>query len=643
MTIFNNIQEKSYFGFIDGLRAVAVLMVLVFHLEPKFLSGGFIGVDVFFTISGLLITQILVEKRELSYFGFLLARARRLVPAMSLVITIVAVISVTVVALPTEIAALSKTIITASTYVSNIFFYLTANYFDSTKENNMLLHTWSLAVEWQFYIFYPFLVYLFARGRHALFCLLILSLASLFYSTYFIHVDSNAVFYITPFRTFEFTLGGLVYVLSKQSKFLSVINGNTLVSNAVVVCSIVALIGLAICFDKGTLFPAINALYVSITTCLILAVGLSSTAIKSLCIVDNRFMRYIGAISYSLYLWHWPLIVGIRMYNPEQSLTQVILVGLTSFILAHFTHCYFENRYRKRTNKNNTIALILALFPLGIGFTIYGINKTSPELLNHLSERENQLLEVQRWAEVPGNCVARHETHEYFDCTIGSVDVEPTILVYGDSHAQMHVWALHEKLLQQGTSARYLTKGGCPPLFGAVLEQTSLNREACLELQNRFKSVLDTSPLINTAIISARWSVYADQKLLQDNEKNNYSDIETQLRLVIKYLEVSIDKIIIMDSLPEAAAPAPELIVRNLRVGKELKNFINQASNFELLSSLQNDKVEIVNLENILCQKNGVCPFFLNKSQVLFDSNHLTVEASKYVLERSLFYGASTN
>ena len=195
MTTSSNTQKKHYFGFIDGLRAAAVLMVLVFHLEPKFLSGGFIGVDVFFTISGFLITQILIEKRELTYFGFLLARARRLVPAMSLTVTVVAVISVAVVALPTEITALSKTIITASAFVSNIFFYLTANYFDSTKDNNMLLHTWSLAVEWQFYIFYPFVIYFFARGPNALLCLLILSLASLFYSAYFIHVDSNAVFY----------------------------------------------------------------------------------------------------------------------------------------------------------------------------------------------------------------------------------------------------------------------------------------------------------------------------------------------------------------------------------------------------------------------------------------------------------------
>lgn len=644
MTTYISNTEKHYYGFIDGLRAIAVLMVLVFHLEPNYLSGGFIGVDVFFTISGFLITQILIEKKELLYFQFLLARARRLVPAMALVTALVALLGIFFIALPTEINALNKSIITASGYVSNVFFFLTANYFDSTKDNNMLLHTWSLSAEWQFYLLYPFIIYFFARGRFAFLCLSLLSLITLIAAEFYVSHNIDAVFYLTPFRAFEFSLGGLVFVMQNSNLLKRYMGKSEFLANFVVIFSIITLLSLSVIYDKNTLFPGVRALWVSLVTCLILAIGLSLSApLGALKIIDNPFMKYVGKISYSLYLWHWPLIIGVRMYQPEPDEKQIVIVGIASFVLADLTHRYFENRFRKNTLQNNWIAIVLAIIPLFLGIVAYGVNKVSPELLNRLTENQRHLLSVQRWAKVPGKCIARHETHDYFDCIVGNVDAEPTMLIYGDSHAQMHVWALHEKLVQQGASARYLTKGGCPPLFGAVLEQTSLNREACLELQNRFKSVLDTSPLINTAIISARWSVYADQKLLQDNQKSQYSNIETQLRLVIKYLEASIDKIVIMDSLPEAAAPAPELIVRNLRVGKELKNFTNQASNFELLSSLQSDKVKIVNVEDILCQQNGVCPFFLNESQVLFDSNHLTVEASKYVLERSLFYGASTN
>ncbi|APD86963.1 hypothetical protein BM527_13195 [Alteromonas sp. Mex14] len=644
MTTYISNTEKHYYGFIDGLRAIAVLMVLVFHLEPNYLSGGYIGVDVFFTISGFLITQILIEKKDLPYFQFLLARARRLVPAMALVITVIALLGIFFIALPTEINTLSKSIITASGYLSNVFFFLTANYFDSTKDNNMLLHTWSLSAEWQFYLLYPFIIYLFARGRFAFLCLSLLSVITLMAAQFYLSHDSDAVFYLTPFRAFEFSLGGLVFIMLNKNLLNLYMGKSKFLANLVVIFSIVTLLSLSLTYNKNTLFPGVSALWVSLTTCLILAMGLSRTAqLGALKIIDNQFMKYIGKISYSLYLWHWPLIIGVRMYQPEPNVKQIVIVGIASFVLADLTHRYFENRFRKNTIQNNWIAISLAIIPLSIGIIAYGVNKTSPELLNRLTEHERHLLSVQRWAKVPGKCVARHETHEYFDCVIGNVDGEPTMLVYGDSHAQMHVWALHEELSKQGKSARYLTKGGCPPFFGAVLEQTNLNRQACLELQNRFKNVLDTSPLINTVIVSARWSVYAGQKLLKDNAKNQFSDIEEQLRLVINYLKDSVERIVIMDSLPEAAAPAPELIVRNLQVGKELKTFKNQATNYEFLGNLQNEKVKVIDVEKILCRQNGECPFFLNGSQVLFDSNHLTVDASKYVLERSLFHSDLTD
>lgn len=629
-----NNENKRYYGFIDGLRAIAVLLVFIFHLNPEWLSGGFIGVDVFFTISGFLITQILVSDSNLSYKQFLLARVRRLSPAMAIVITSILVLAVLVVSLPSELNSLSKSVITSSSYISNIFFYSTANYFDSTRESNMLLHTWSLAVEWQFYFIYPLLIYLFVRKKIITISLLLIAITSLIAAEVIILDDVDAVFYLTPFRAFEFTMGGVVFVLVNGKK-KTIPFALVPLANLMVVVGIAALLLLAFTFDESTLFPGLNAFWVSLATCLILYTGLKiSNHNRALGILDNAPARYLGSISYSLYLWHWPIIIIFRLYEPELSLFQLSCITAVSFILAHFTHHLFENRFRGRRATNNFYAIGLALVPIFAGLCIYSVNKYYPSLLVNLTEEEQAIIDIPRWEAVPGECKATHSSHEYYDCVLGDVTKDPTLLVFGDSHAQMHAWSLHEKLIELEKSAVYLTKGGCPPLIGAVLAKTIINKLACLDIQNRFVDALKENATIKIALVAARWHVYHNQVILKNNKSHQKTTFEKELEKTVSYLSQNVSKVIIMDSLPEAPAPAPELIVRNMRLGNRLETFENKAQNYKPLQSFKNEKIEVVNLEALLCIEHSECAYFIDNDLVLFDSNHLTQKASNFVLDR---------
>jgi peptidoglycan/LPS O-acetylase OafA/YrhL len=208
----------QYLAFIDGLRALAVAFVFIFHLNPEWLPGGFIGVDIFFVISGFLISTLLIKRvnEKKFYLDFVLARCRRLIPAY-LVVLAVTTCAATVLLLPNELKLYTESLLYSLIFISNIFFYLNSGYFDGASEQLLLLHTWSLSVEWQFYVVFPFAIIIinkFLSGRYfgALFVVFILASAITIYTTY---LNQSLAFYLSPFRVFELVFGGVVAVIVK--------------------------------------------------------------------------------------------------------------------------------------------------------------------------------------------------------------------------------------------------------------------------------------------------------------------------------------------------------------------------------------------------------------------------------------------
>jgi peptidoglycan/LPS O-acetylase OafA/YrhL len=333
---------------IDGLRAFAVLPVIFFHAGVAGFEGGFVGVDIFFVISGFLITSILVSELETGKFSivsFYERRARRILPALFFMMLLCLPMA-WLFLLPADLEDFSRSMVAVVAFVSNIFFWWTSDYFAAAAELKPLLHTWSLAVEEQYYLFYPVLLLsLWRCGRRSVFWVLaVASVASLVTAQIGIATKPVAAFYLLPTRAWELLLGSLVvFVVPKIDALL----------NNQVVAEIAAALGLMLIsyailwFDKSTPFPGAWALVPTVGTVLILAFARPATRVGRL-LGWGPFVK-MGLISYSAYLWHQPLIAFVRheaVSAPGPGLLAAVIA--TSLVLAHVSWRYVESPFRAR-------------------------------------------------------------------------------------------------------------------------------------------------------------------------------------------------------------------------------------------------------------------------------------------------------
>jgi len=349
-------QHKfTYRPDIDGLRAIAVLAVVAFHLGFASMAGGFLGVDIFFVISGYLITSIIAPKMAagtFSFKGFYLKRIRRLVPP-ALVTIFVTFIAAAFILDPNDLIAMAKSAIAAVFSLSNILFFTEAGYWDTESELKPLLHTWSLGVEEQFYLFWPLLVFLFwrlvkgkgaedgTRLRHLFWLFAIFSCLGLIISELILRLDPSAAFYLLPARMFQFSIGACAAFFTQQyfwqkiaSPSLRLILGSL---------GLIAVIGCIWLYRTNPAFPGINALYPSLAVAMIMISGArtqESTKPTPLLevLLGNRVLTFIGRISYSAYLVHWPVVsllrykVGLEL-SPTHQIVSIVLIIFLSLLL----------------------------------------------------------------------------------------------------------------------------------------------------------------------------------------------------------------------------------------------------------------------------------------------------------------------
>ncbi|MFK8012684.1 MAG: acyltransferase family protein [Marinicellaceae bacterium] len=344
-------NEKKYIPEIDGLRAIAVLFVLFFHLHIPYFDGGFIGVDVFFVISGYLITGLIarqISEQSFSFSAFYLRRIRRLFPALLVVISFCYIASFILFS-PVDFERSSGASVFSIVSFSNFFFYFESGYFDSDSYIKPLLHTWSLAVEEQFYLIWPILLFLFRKNIFL--PIIILTVFSLLLSIFTLDDLPSANFFLMPFRIFEFGIGAVLYWIPnvKKSKILSeflTITGLSLIFYA------------GINFNQATIFPGLNALIPCIGAALII---LSIKSRISTFILHSKVAIHIGKISYSVYLVHWPVVVYYKYINVtiKNSFTfvETVLLLITTYILSLLLNIFIENkfRYSLSTRKKNML------------------------------------------------------------------------------------------------------------------------------------------------------------------------------------------------------------------------------------------------------------------------------------------------
>ncbi|MCK5666929.1 MAG: acyltransferase [Thiotrichaceae bacterium] len=354
---------------IDGLRALAVIPVILFHGGLEWFSRGYVGVDVFFVISGYLITSIILKEKEADTFsiaGFYERRARRILPALFFIIFI-CIPFAWFWLLPHELKDFGKSIVAVTLFASNILFWRESDYFAPDAELIPLLHTWSLAVEEQFYVIFPLImIFFWAFGRRRLIGIIsLIALLSLALTEWGWRHFPEANFYLIPTRAWELMIGALVafYLYQKKQPQGNIRHLGSLIG--------IGLIVLAIFFlDKTLPFPSLYALAPTIGTALIILFATPDTLVYKL--LSQRIFVGIGLISYSAYLWHQPIFVFARIRGmDEPNIGLVLLLSMFAIVLAYFSWRFIELPFRDRSRFTRkqifSASLIASLTFIGIG------------------------------------------------------------------------------------------------------------------------------------------------------------------------------------------------------------------------------------------------------------------------------------
>ncbi|MBV7394530.1 acyltransferase family protein [Mameliella sediminis] len=428
----------KYQPHIDGLRTVAVVPVIAFHAAHDIAPGGFIGVDVFFVISGFLITSLLLSDLESGKYTiaeFYERRARRILPAL---LFVVACSSIAALALlpANDLRTFGLSVTATMTFVSNMFFWREIDYFANNAELNPLLHTWSLAVEEQFYIFYPLaLAFIFKFGRRVLLISMVaVGILSFGLTVAAMDISPSAAFYLFPLRAWELLIGAVAVFFFRPAGS----SDRPVLDNLLSALGLLAIL-LSIAFlDESQPFPGLLALPACAGTALVILFARPGTLVHA--VLTRKWMVLLGLISYSAYLWHQPLIVFYKHVFPDDTIG-VIVAAVATFPMAFLSWKYIEQPFRKKTSGLSRAQVLKYASVSLAGFALLGLSLTANngwEFRHSPAERKVLSSFIDGKDYVPGRFNALRG-RAFPDDT-----AKPKILVIGDSYGQDLVNAIYE-------------------------------------------------------------------------------------------------------------------------------------------------------------------------------------------------------
>ena len=503
---------------IDGLRAFAVLPVVLHHAGVSGFSGGFVGVDVFFVISGFLIASILLRdaaENRFSIIRFYERRARRILPALFAMLAICAVFGALFLP-PQPLKDLGASLQAAVFFFANIWFYQRGEgYFSPDAQADPLLHTWSLAVEEQFYIVFPLLIWLFVgRSRRGLTLVVaLLCAASLVYSEAISRTAPSYNFYIVLTRAWELGIGVMLALC-----------GARLVASKPVVETF-AVLGLAgvlvpvFLYDDATRFPGLSAVPPVLGAAMIIWSGSHLQTYVSRLLSLRPFV-FVGLLSYSLYLWHWPVLVAfeLRLGVHDLPLSFMAVALVLSLALAWVSWRFVERPFRKPAASGFGRKAIFAQAAVGIvclfavasafvetdGFKAHA-DPDMQRILTMGDDETKAKFEDCNIMKSPGNV-----------CPLG-VDGQPKVLVWGDSHAQAAAPGFDTYFAQVQIPGALISSAGCPPLTGTYRAYHP-RRDQCSESQSFAMTYIAENPALETIVLFARWPLWVEGTRLEGED-----------------------------------------------------------------------------------------------------------------------------
>jgi len=651
-------MKLKYRPEIDGLRAVAVLPVIFFHAGFAFLRGGYVGVDVFFVISGYLITTIIVNDLEAGTFtvrSFYERRVRRILPA--LVVVILACLPFAYfVMLPDQLEEFSQSVMSVMLFSSNILFWRKTGYFETATELKPLLHTWSLAVEEQYYLFFPWLL-IIMRGfgkRIMLSLLALLGIASLILAQWMSAGHPAANFYLLPTRLWEILIGSLAafYLLGRDET-------NAGADLPLAAKQFLSLLGLGLilyavaAFNDQTPIPSLYTLAPTIGAALIILFASEQTLVGR--ILSAKFFVGIGLISYSAYLWHQPIFAFAKLMSPTPPGSAVLFaLGLLALGLAYLSWKFVEKPFRDRNKFGRKqvfqFAAAASLCVVALGAT-GSLNHGFEDRVTANGTRFNDLMTRLRF------------NHGLSDtCDYGSVFMplaecqnsdSPELAVWGDSYAM----ALVPGVLASNPGERIIqiTKNNCGPFLGIAEVNSNhpvAEGEDCIAFNDSVIAWLKEHPNVHyvaltsefTMFLSPYWELLKDDSLLPVDEGTVMSSVEATLSALKE-----------MGITPVVFAPPPS-------TGEDMGMCLVNSAAFGMTSGCQIEtgayrayqerildllgriapEARVVLFSDILCDSD-FCNTEIDGVFIYRDWGHLSVEGSEYLGKKMNFYNLITS
>ncbi|MDX1972565.1 MAG: acyltransferase family protein [Candidatus Sumerlaeia bacterium] len=531
----------SYRPEIDGLRAVAVLAVVAFHYFGEAIPGGYIGVDVFFVLSGFLISSILFREFESGTFSFKAfweRRIRRIFPPL-IVLVLTVLVGGYFFQLPESYVETANTALAHVFFSANIQLYYATDYFADAANTKPLLHLWSLAVEEQFYLILPMLIWILNRYRvnKQFLILAMLAVASFCWSVYQVREDATGAYYLLPSRAWELLLGTLLAACKKPPA------PSRVASEVVTWSGMAAILGSVFLLTTDSPFPGWNALPACLGTVgLLWGTGHPDSVLRKLLSLSP--VVFIGKISYSLYLWHWSIFVfGIQFSLGEPTTGYTIGLLILSLVLSVFSYYAVETPFRKRSLFGDSKA-IWTFGTIGsslgaVAAFVVVINAGMPDRVSPETQSilESTAMSQRIWA----SDLAQLQNGEYFKLGVGkrSPIHEPVFLVFGDSHARSIIHVLDELSLEQEIQGIGAYVGACPPLVNA---ETFQHKDLARKANQAILETIDQHPSIQHVLLVGRWMLYTHQTndtLLVNSRLPETR--EEQHELFVHHVELTLD------------------------------------------------------------------------------------------------------
>ncbi|MDR1912499.1 MAG: acyltransferase [Helicobacteraceae bacterium] len=613
---------------IDGLRAFAVLSVILFHAGFPYLKGGFVGVDIFFVISGYLITTIILSELNDGVFtiiGFYERRVRRILPALFFILTFSIILAYFLLS-PDDLIRFSKSAIASVLFTANYFFaFSTSYYFAPNIETEPLLHFWSLGVEEQFYLFFPILTIILWRFHQRererisplfLFVLIILVCLSFAWANYFSYYPH--IFYDTASRGFELLIGSLtaVYTLRFGAPL------NKTISQILSAIGFLFVIFAVLYLSNEFIIPSFWSFIPTIGAALIILFANRQTLTGRL--FSAKPIVFIGLLSYSLYLWHWVLFAFAKLIFGELKLYITLALIALTFFLSYISWRFVEKPFRNKNLLSRKQVFIFALCAALSLITIASVFIATKGVLNRFSDEERDLLTSSQFRAL---YVAKKETE--LRGTAFIQDERKRVFIIGDSYSQDFINMLYEgELLSNSQIISRYVSATCQVYIDKedwrkFLEPKEI--KTCEYIFNRADNpeIASLAKSADLIIIASNWKEWAAKRLPQTIEN---------LRITPKA------QIIVIGAKQFGTINARSYIGFSVEEKRSIKNTIDVdfiKLNEMMKEEFSDQNILFIDLLTLICGKNAKsCPVFTPEGKLIsYDGGHLTQAGAKYIGE----------